>query len=104
VSPQRGVAMVSDAPAIHVARIGIVRSAYCHSAANCKMGEGVSSHGLCRIHHCASLADQAGGCSRSLTDAAVVWSRLVLGRHVAADVAAGLLLGAAVGGAYHVWA
>ena len=35
--------------------------------------------------------------------AAVVWSRLVLGRHVAADVAAGLLLGTAVGGAYHVW-
>jgi membrane-associated phospholipid phosphatase len=38
-----------------------------------------------------------------LLTAAVVWSRLVLGRHVAADVAAGLLLGAAVGSAYHVW-
>ena len=38
-----------------------------------------------------------------LLTAAVVWSRLVLGRHVAADVAAGLLLGTAVGGAYHVW-
>lgn len=35
--------------------------------------------------------------------AAVVWSRLVLGRHVAADVAAGLLLGAAAGGGYHLW-
>jgi membrane-associated phospholipid phosphatase len=39
-----------------------------------------------------------------LVTAAVVWSRLVLGRHVAADVVAGLLLGAAAGGAYHVWA
>jgi hypothetical protein len=38
-----------------------------------------------------------------LLTAAVVWSRLVLGRHVTADVAAGLLLGVAVGGAYHVW-
>ena len=38
-----------------------------------------------------------------LVTAAVVWSRLVLGRHVAADVAAGLLLGAAAGGGYHVW-
>jgi membrane-associated phospholipid phosphatase len=38
-----------------------------------------------------------------LLTAAVVWSRLVLGRHVAADVAAGLLLGAAAGGAYQVW-
>jgi hypothetical protein len=38
-----------------------------------------------------------------LLTAAVVWSRLVLGRHVAADVAAGLVLGAAAGGAYHVW-
>ena len=37
-----------------------------------------------------------------LLTAVVVWSRLVLGRHVAADVAAGLLLGAAVGGCYHV--
>lgn len=38
-----------------------------------------------------------------LVTAAVVWSRLVLGRHVAVDVATGLLLGAAAGGAYHVW-
>jgi membrane-associated phospholipid phosphatase len=38
-----------------------------------------------------------------LVTAAVVWSRLVLGRHVATDVMAGLLLGAAAGGAYHVW-
>jgi membrane-associated phospholipid phosphatase len=35
--------------------------------------------------------------------AAVAWSRLVLGRHVAADVIAGLLLGAATGGAYDAW-
>jgi len=35
--------------------------------------------------------------------AAVVWSRLVLGRHVAADVIAGLLLGVAAGGAYQMW-
>ena len=39
-----------------------------------------------------------------LATAAVVWSRLVLGRHVAADVMAGLLLGVAAGGGYHVWA
>jgi membrane-associated phospholipid phosphatase len=38
-----------------------------------------------------------------LVTAAVVWSRLVLGRHVAADVTAGLLLGAAAGGGYHLW-
>jgi len=38
-----------------------------------------------------------------LVTAAVVWSRLILGRHVPADVAAGLLLGAAAGSAYHVW-
>lgn len=38
-----------------------------------------------------------------LVTAAVVWSRLVLGRHVAADVTAGLLLGAAAGGGYHMW-
>jgi hypothetical protein len=38
-----------------------------------------------------------------LVTAAVVWSRLVLRRHVAADVMAGLLLGVAAGGAYHVW-
>ena len=36
-----------------------------------------------------------------LVTAVVVWSRLVLGRHVVADVMAGLLLGAAAGGAYH---
>ena len=39
----------------------------------------------------------------TLLTAAVVWSRLVLGRHVAADVATGLVLGAAAAGAYHVW-
>jgi membrane-associated phospholipid phosphatase len=38
-----------------------------------------------------------------LVTAAVVWSRLVLGRHVAADVVVGLVLGIAAGGAYHVW-
>jgi membrane-associated phospholipid phosphatase len=38
-----------------------------------------------------------------LVTAAVVWSRLVLGRHVAADIMVGLLLGAAAGGAYQVW-
>ena|SRR4249920_1273275 len=38
-----------------------------------------------------------------LVTAAVVWSRLVLGRHVAADVVAGVLLGAVAGGAYHLW-
>jgi membrane-associated phospholipid phosphatase len=38
-----------------------------------------------------------------LVTAAVVWSRLVLGRHVAGDVTAGLLLGAAAGGGYHLW-
>lgn len=36
--------------------------------------------------------------------AAVVWSRFVLGRHVAVDLVAGLLLGAAAGAGYHVWA
>jgi membrane-associated phospholipid phosphatase len=39
-----------------------------------------------------------------LITAAVVWSRLVLSRHVITDVVVGLLLGAAAGGAYHVWA
>ena len=34
--------------------------------------------------------------------AALVWSRLVLGRHVAGDIATGLLLGAAAGSAYHM--
>ena len=34
--------------------------------------------------------------------AALVWSRLVLRRHVAADITAGLLLGAAAGSAYHM--
>ena len=38
-----------------------------------------------------------------LLTAAVVWSRLVLGRHVAADVATGLVLGTAAGGVYQVW-
>ena len=33
--------------------------------------------------------------------AAVVWSRLELGRHVAADIAAGLLLGMIAGAGYH---
>jgi hypothetical protein len=35
--------------------------------------------------------------------AAVVWSRLVLGRHVAADVATGLVLGGAAGAGYQMW-
>jgi membrane-associated phospholipid phosphatase len=38
-----------------------------------------------------------------LVTAAVAWSRLTLGRHVAADVVAGLLLGTLAGGAYAVW-
>ena len=38
-----------------------------------------------------------------LVTAAVVWSRLVLRRHVAADVMAGLVLGVAAGGGYHAW-
>ena len=38
-----------------------------------------------------------------VVSAAVVWSRLVLGRHVAADAVAGLLLGLVAGGGYHVW-
>ena len=38
----------------------------------------------------------------ALLTAAVVWSRLVLGRHVAADVATGLVLGTAAGGVYQV--
>ncbi|HYV20998.1 MAG TPA: hypothetical protein VFC25_18440 [Verrucomicrobiae bacterium] len=37
-----------------------------------------------------------------LMTAAVVWSRLALGRHVAADVLTGVLLGVAAGGAWHV--
>lgn len=40
----------------------------------------------------------------ALLTAAVVWSRLVLGRHVAADVVTGLVLGTAAGSAFHVWA
>ncbi len=39
-----------------------------------------------------------------LVTAAVVWSRLVLGRHGAAEVIIGLLLGFAAGGAYQWWA
>jgi hypothetical protein len=38
-----------------------------------------------------------------LVTAAVTWSRLVLGRHVVADVVAGALLGTVAGSAYHVW-
>jgi hypothetical protein len=38
-----------------------------------------------------------------LATSAVTWSRLVLGRHLAADVATGLLLGAVAGGGYHLW-
>jgi len=39
----------------------------------------------------------------ALVTAAVVWSRLVLGRHGTADVTAGLLLGVAAGCGYHLW-
>lgn len=39
-----------------------------------------------------------------LVTLAVAWSRLVLGRHVAADLIVGLLLGVAAGSAYHLWA
>jgi membrane-associated phospholipid phosphatase len=35
--------------------------------------------------------------------AVVVWSRLVLGRHVVADIVAGLLLGVAAGQGYQLW-
>jgi membrane-associated phospholipid phosphatase len=35
--------------------------------------------------------------------AVVVWSRLVLGRHVAADIVAGVLLGVAAGQGYQLW-
>ena len=38
-----------------------------------------------------------------LVTAALVWSRLILGRHIVADIAAGLLLGAAAGSVYHFW-
>jgi hypothetical protein len=38
-----------------------------------------------------------------MVTAAVVWSRLVLGRHVAADIGIGLLLGVAAGVGYHYW-
>ena len=38
-----------------------------------------------------------------LITAAVAWSRLTLGRHVPADVLAGLLLGTLAGTAYGVW-
>ena len=39
----------------------------------------------------------------TLITAAVVWSRLVLERHVVADIAAGLVLGVVAGTGYHVW-
>ena len=38
-----------------------------------------------------------------LVTAVLAWSRLVLGRHVAADIVAGFLLGATAGSAYHFW-
>lgn len=38
-----------------------------------------------------------------LVTAVVAWSRLILGRHVAADVAAGLLLGTSAGSVYQLW-
>jgi hypothetical protein len=38
-----------------------------------------------------------------MVTAAVVWSRLVLGRHVAADIGIGLLLGVAAGVGSHCW-
>jgi hypothetical protein len=38
-----------------------------------------------------------------LVTLALIWSRLTLGRHVAADVTTGLLLGAIAGGVYHLW-
>ena len=47
-----------------------------------------------------ALAVVGGG----LVTAAVVWSRLALGRHVAADIATGLVLGAAAGVGYQMWA
>ncbi len=39
-----------------------------------------------------------------LATAAVVWSRLALGRHSAAEVVAGGLVGIAAGAAYQMWA
>ena len=38
-----------------------------------------------------------------LVTTALMWSRLVLGRHVPVDVVAGLVLGAIAGGTYHAW-
>lgn len=38
-----------------------------------------------------------------LVTAVVAWSRLVLGRHIAADIAAGFLLGTTAGSVYHLW-
>jgi membrane-associated phospholipid phosphatase len=38
-----------------------------------------------------------------IVTAAVVWSRLILGRHVVADVVAGLLFGTAAGAGYQLW-
>lgn len=43
-------------------------------------------------------------CAGIVVTAAVAWSRRVLGRHVVADLVAGLLLGAAAGAGYHLWA
>jgi len=48
--------------------------------------------------------DRLAGVVGALVTAALMWSRLVLGRHVAVDVIAGLVLGVAAGGAYHAWA
>jgi membrane-associated phospholipid phosphatase len=39
----------------------------------------------------------------AVVTAAVVWSRLVLRRHVVTDVVVGLALGVAAGAAFHLW-
>jgi membrane-associated phospholipid phosphatase len=39
-----------------------------------------------------------------LVTGAIMWSRLVLGRHKPVDVIAGLLVGFAIGSAYQWWA
>ena len=51
----------------------------------------------------ASTANKVAVMAGVVVTAAVVWSRLFLGRHVAADVATGLLLGTVAGVAYQLW-
>ncbi len=55
---ERGAALVSDAPALHVRRIGIVGRAHPYSVAICQVGESLPSRRVCRIRHGALVADQ----------------------------------------------